>query len=228
MKTIINHEISTSTLVQNAVEVIEQLILHGEIKPGERLREQDLEKMIGISRTPIREALRCLEAHELAESFPRKGCCVRTISLENLYNTMEVGIALEEATLRLAHKRLTPEGIKALKDYVKGLHSSAKRKSPSYPLEAETEFIDLLNTLAQNGWLAKQLQVFRRFVQWQRSSYHFVNPDPKKAVERYAKIAQMLSEPDSDTEELVRYNSRTLRERYESFIAYAEKNGLNS
>lgn len=44
MKTIINHEISTSTLVQNAVEVIEQLILHGEIKPGERLREQDLEK----------------------------------------------------------------------------------------------------------------------------------------------------------------------------------------
>lgn len=115
MKTIINHEISTSTLVQNAVEVIEQLILHGEIKPGERLREQDLEKMIGISRTPIREALRCLEAHELAESFPRKGCCVRTISLENLYNTMEVGIALEEATLRLAHKRLTPEGIKGLK-----------------------------------------------------------------------------------------------------------------
>ena len=65
-------------------------------------------------------------------------------------------------------------------------------------------------------------------MQWQRSSYHFVNPDPKKAVERYAKIAQMPSEPDSDTEELVRYNSRTLRERYESFIAYAEKNGLNS
>lgn len=46
-------------------------------------------------------------------------------------------------------------------------------------------------------------------------------------MERYAKIAQMLSEPDCDTEELVRYNSRTLRERYESFIAYAEKNGLN-
>lgn len=228
MKTIINHEISTSTLVQNAVEVIEQLILHGEIKPGERLREQDLEKMIGISRTPIREALRCLEAHELAESFPRKGCCVRTISLKSLYDTMEVGIALEEATLRLAHKRINPKGIEALKVYIKGLRASARRKSPTYSLDAETRFIDLLNNLAKNAWLAKQLHVFRRIAQWQRNSYHFVNPDPKKALERYTTIAQMLSEPDSDTEELVRYNSRTLRERYESFIAYAEKNGLNS
>lgn len=220
-------DIPTGTLVQGAVEVIERLILEGSIKPGEHLREKELESRVGISRTPIREALRCLESHGLAESFPRKGCCVRTISLKSLYDTMEVGIALEEATLRLAHKRISPKGIEALKVYIKGLRASARRKSPTYSLDAETRFIDLLNNLAQNAWLAKQLHVFRRIAQWQRNSYHFVNPDPKKALERYTTIAQMLSEPDTDTEELVRYNSRTLRERYESFIKYAEKNGLD-
>lgn len=104
-------DIPTGTLVQGAVEVIERLILEGSIKPGEHLREKELESRVGISRTPIREALRCLESHGLAESFPRKGCCVRTISLKSLYDTMEVGIALEEATLRLDHKRISPKGI---------------------------------------------------------------------------------------------------------------------
>ena len=87
-------DIPTGTLVQGAVEVIERLILEGSIKPGERLREKELESRVGISRTPIREALWCLESHGLAESFPRKGYCVRTISLKSLYDTMEVGIAL--------------------------------------------------------------------------------------------------------------------------------------
>lgn len=142
-------DIPTGTLVQGAVEVIERLILEGSIKPGEHLREKELESRVGISRTPIREALRCLESHGLAESFPRKGCCVRTISLKSLYDTMEVGIALEEATLRLAHKRINPKGIEALKVYIKGLRASARRKSPTYSLDAETRFIDLLNNLAK-------------------------------------------------------------------------------
>ena len=57
-------DIPTGTLVQGAVEVIERLILEGSIKPGEHLREKELESRVGISRTPIREALRSVSGSE--------------------------------------------------------------------------------------------------------------------------------------------------------------------
>ena len=82
---------------------LRQAILRGELKPGERLMEIQLANKLGVSRTPIREAIRKLELEGLVLMIPRKGAEVAEITEKNMRDVLEVRKALEE----LAEERFT-------------------------------------------------------------------------------------------------------------------------
>ena len=88
---------------------LRQAILKGELAPGERLMEIQLAEKLGVSRTPIREAIRKLELEGLVLMIPRKGAEVAKISEKSLRDVLEVRRSLEELAIELACQRETDE-----------------------------------------------------------------------------------------------------------------------
>ena len=90
---------------------LREAILKGDLKPGERLMELQLAAKLGVSRTPIREAIRKLELEGLVLMIPRKGAEVAQITEKNMQDVLEVRKALEELSVQLACERITPEQV---------------------------------------------------------------------------------------------------------------------
>ena len=94
---------------------LRKAILRGELKPGERLMEIQLANKLGVSRTPIREAIRKLELEGLVLMIPRKGAEVAQITEKNMRDVLEVRKALEELAVQLACEKITAEEIEEMK-----------------------------------------------------------------------------------------------------------------
>ncbi|MEM8659632.1 MAG: GntR family transcriptional regulator [Pseudomonadota bacterium] len=88
--------------------LIQEVILSGEFQPGEGLNEQALADRYGVSRTPIREALRILTADGLVEQQPRKRARVAALPLGRVLEYMEALAEIEASCTRLAVRRMTP------------------------------------------------------------------------------------------------------------------------
>ena len=97
-------------------KTLRQAILKGELEPGERLMEIQLAERLGVSRTPIREAIRKLELEGLVLMVPRKGAEVARISEKNLRDVLEVRRTLEELAVDLACQRMNQEELQELKE----------------------------------------------------------------------------------------------------------------
>lgn len=98
-----------------AVEMIRRAILQGKLPPGYRLKEGELATELGISRTPIREALFTLQAEGLVESSPNRGATVRTYGLDELREMYDLRSLLESHAARRAAARLGHDAIDELR-----------------------------------------------------------------------------------------------------------------
>ncbi len=97
-------------------EQIRQEILYGDLRPGDRLRLEDLAKRLGVSMTPVREAMQHLEADGLVVCEPHKGARVAGLSLEEIRVIYAMREALESLATRLAVSRLTDRELAHLED----------------------------------------------------------------------------------------------------------------
>ncbi|MBR5047165.1 MAG: GntR family transcriptional regulator, partial [Eubacterium sp.] len=95
---------------------LRRAIITGYFSPGERLMEISLAGQLGVSRTPVREAIRKLELEGLVTMIPRKGAQVACITEEDLQDVIEVRSALEEFAVKLACRRIDEEGKKTMRD----------------------------------------------------------------------------------------------------------------
>jgi DNA-binding GntR family transcriptional regulator len=95
-------------------DLLEEAILEGELKPGERLRAEALAQRFGTSRTPIREALLQLEAHGLVEVEPNRGAVVKTFDREDLRDLYEVRALIEPHAAARAATRIAAEALQRL------------------------------------------------------------------------------------------------------------------
>lgn len=107
--------------VSIASEVFDQLrlkIISGELKNGERLVEMELAKYLGVSRTPVREAIQRLEQEGLVEILPRKHCLVKGIDFEAINEIILIRTLLEPTAARVAASKITDEQLLTLKGYL--------------------------------------------------------------------------------------------------------------
>lgn len=157
-----------------------QAIITGEIPPGERLMEIPLSKKLGVSRTPVREAIRMLELEGLVVMIPRKGAEVARITEKDLKDALEVRCALEELAVVLACQRITPDGRERLKAACIAFREAISTKHVPSIVDRDVEFHDAifaasdnprLITLTHNLWE----QVYRYRVEYVKDfSYHDV------------------------------------------------------
>ena len=109
-------------------QTLRQAILKGELEPGERLMEIQLANKLGVSRTPIREAIRKLELEGLVLMIPRKGAEVAEITEKSLRDVLEVRSSLEDLAVELACERISEEQIGELKKAAEGFKEALQGK----------------------------------------------------------------------------------------------------
>ena len=150
---------------------LRQAILRGELKPGERLMEIQLADKLGVSRTPIREAIRKLELEGLVLMIPRRGAEVAEITEKSLRDVLEVRGALEELAVELACDRITEEGIEQLKVAAKEFEEALQSGDVTTYAEADVKFHDVIYLATENQRLIQLLYNLREQMYRYRVEY---------------------------------------------------------
>lgn len=136
---------------------LRERILKGVYKPGERLMEIHLADQLGVSRTPIREAIRMLELEGLVKMVPRKGAQVAKISKEDLQDVLEVRKALDTLSVKLACERITEDEIKLLNNAEREFEKALASKDVRDIAEADVAFHDVIHAATKNGRLKSMI-----------------------------------------------------------------------
>ena len=136
---------------------LRQAILKGELEPGERLMEIQLADRLGVSRTPIREAIRKLELDGLVLMIPRKGAEVARISEKSLREVLEVRRSLEELATELACQRMNANALQELEDAQESFQNAIREGDLMMIAEADEHYHDIIYRGTSNSRLVQIL-----------------------------------------------------------------------
>lgn len=150
------------TLAERMVRALEDEIVSGRQTSGVRLDEQRLADFYGVSRTPVREALRELVATGLVEKRPHRGFIVRHWTQQELSDLFETMALMEASCGRLAAERITNAEIKSLRELMKALDAVVKQADASRYDELNRELHSLIYQSAHNSILVETANSIRR------------------------------------------------------------------
>lgn len=177
---------------------LREAILKGEIEPGERLMEIALSQKLGVSRTPIREAIRKLELEGLVIMTPRKGAVVAEITLKDLQDVLEVRMNLEKLAVELACNKATAEDIDELKKLHKEFKETLQQEDLTVVAEADVKFHDAIYRITDNKRLIQILNNLRE--QMYRYRLEYIKDDKYRnlLVDEHAGIIEAIENRDVD------------------------------
>ena len=140
---------------------LREAIINGTLRPGERLMEIQMAEELGVSRTPVREAIRKLELEGFVVMMPRKGAYVAGISFKDIEDVFEVRASLEALASGLAAERITGEELEDLERIlVRKKEIIADSDLPAF-VESDTQFHDSLYKCSRNQRLIQMLSNLR-------------------------------------------------------------------
>ena len=150
---------------------LREAILNGEIKPGERLMELQLAAKLGVSRTPIREAIRMLVQEGLAVTVPRKGAEVAKMTEKDMEDVLIIRAALDELAVELACDAITEEQFKQLQGARRTFENSLKTGDLRKIAAADVKFHDVIYQATGNARLVAMLNNLREQMYRYRIEY---------------------------------------------------------
>ena len=150
---------------------LREAILKGELKPGERLMELQLAAKLGVSRTPIREAIRMLEQEGLAVTIPRKGAEVAKMTEKDMEDVLQIRDALDELAASIACEQMTKEQLDTLTETMHEFEESTKSKDLKKIAAADVKFHDIIYQATGNPKLVNMLNNLREQMYRYRLEY---------------------------------------------------------
>ncbi|MCC8102739.1 MAG: GntR family transcriptional regulator [Clostridiales bacterium] len=198
-------------------QTLRQAILRGEIRPGERLMEIHLAKKLGVSRTPVREALRMLELEGLVTTIPRKGAVVAEITVSDLEDVLEVRLALEELAVQIVCKKLTKEQLEELKALAAEFCRTLDGDDVVACAEADMTFHDAIYNATGNKRLIQILNNLREQMYRYRMEYLKDKESHQVLAQEHEEILQALEA--CDEQKALEATSRHIARQKEHIIA---------
>ncbi len=175
-------------------QTLRQAILRGKLQPGERLMEIHLAQQLGVSRTPVREAIRMLEQEGLVIMIPRKGAIVAEITKSDLEDVLEVRAALEELAVKKACRNISQEQLQELKKAAGKFAASLQKEELMACAQADVAFHEIISAATENRRLIQILNNIRE----QIYRYRLENLKDKSShanlVEEHTAICRALEE----------------------------------
>ncbi|WP_291236520.1 GntR family transcriptional regulator [Frisingicoccus sp.] len=178
---------------------LRQAILKGELEPGERLMEMQLAEQLGVSRTPIREAIRKLELEGLVVMIPRRGAIVAKITEKDLRDVLEVRSSLERLSTELACERMEDNTIIELKKAQEAFKAALNQDDITLQAQRDVEFHDVIYKSTGNLRLIQMLNNLREQMYRYRLEYLKYDPAHQTLIEEHELIIGALSKRDKET-----------------------------
>ena len=172
-------------------------ILKGQLKPGERLLENHLADKLGVSRTPVREALRMLEQENLVELIPRRGSQVLDISAEDIKNILEIRSALEVVSIRHACQKMDNDSLKELKKHNAEFEAAFEARDYEGVATADEKFHDVIFSAAGNKRLVVIISNIQAQVYRYRMAYLKVYETKTAVLNHHRNIIEAIEKHDA-------------------------------
>lgn len=145
-------------MAEAALAELQDSILSGELAPGTPLRLEELAARLGMSISPVREAVRRLESLGLAVHVPHRGARVSELALDDLHDTYEVRLVLEPLAVSRAAERFTADDARAARTHLAAYADARALNNDAAAREAHAEFHFTLYRAAGSDWLLRLIQ----------------------------------------------------------------------
>ncbi len=184
---------------------LRQAILTGELKSGERLMELHLAKKLGVSRTPIREAIRMLELEGLVTMIPRKGAEVSALSKQDITDVLEVRRSLDMLAVSLCCKRHTGEDYALLEEAAEAFKKAVRDGDLTEVARADVAFHDRITASSGNRRLIQLVNNLAERMYRYRMEYIRNAENHENLIKEHDKILACIKKRDAQkAEEAIR------------------------
>jgi DNA-binding GntR family transcriptional regulator len=223
-----------ATLASEAYDELRVAVIDGQLPPGTPLRLEELARQLGMSISPVREAVRLLETQGLAEYAPYRGARVTMLSAKEMAEVYEARAALERVSVRRAAVEFTPEHRAALEDALKKLESAYAESDKVAIVRANSTFHSRIAAASGSHWLERLLSPLLEISErYAAAVIGDGTPEPARVIEArgHAVILAALAANDPDgAEEALKQHfdafSELLEDRLEPAAAvFADKSG---
>ncbi|MFN2331888.1 MAG: GntR family transcriptional regulator [Halomonas sp.] len=194
------------TLAERVFQQLQDAIVRGELPPGSKITEPGLSKAFGISRGPLREAMRRLEAHRLIERVPHVGARVIKLSMQELLELFDVREALESMAARLAAEHMTAAEIAGLRELlaVHERQADLKKGEAYFQREGDLDFHYRIVQGSHNRMLVTMLcDDLYYLVRLYRTQFSATGSRPQRAFVEHHRIVDAIEAGDAELSELL-------------------------
>ena len=206
------------SLTERVYMTLRQMILNMELPPGTRLKDIELARKLGVSNTPLREAMRWLAADSLVESIPRRGTFVKRLTAEESGRLYEIREALEVLAARLAAERATSETLSRISEAAAGHLKAVESGNVQEYLALDRQFHTLIAEGSKNEILVSMLNLIADRIYIVRRLTSNVEKDFLTSRE-HMEIAEALSRRDGErAAELIQKHIRRHGGRVHEFL----------
>ena len=188
-------------------ESLRDAIRRGVLKPGERLMEIQLAEELGVSRTPVREAIRKLELEGYVIMMPRRGTYVASMSIRDINEIFEIRTALESLSNGLAAERITDEELESLQRLLVMIGGYVEEGNMDKIVETDIEFHDLLYRAARNSRLVGIISNLREQLTRFRTLSMSYPGRLETTLEEQREIVEAIAEGDVKRATIEEFNS---------------------
>ena len=161
-------EVSNAPMSMSLLAKLQRDILTGKYRPGQKLTEQNLCKEYGVSRTPIREALRQLETDGLVENILNRGCFVIGLSQEDFEDMFELRKAYEIQAVKWGIRRISDDEMDTLEETFEFMEFYTMRGDLDKMMVINAGFHQVIYEAAHNRMLQKTLTSYQNFMKYHR------------------------------------------------------------
>ena len=182
---------------------LRQAIITGEFAPGERLMEIALANRLGVSRTPVREAIRKLELEGLVKIIPNKGAYVTGITPKDVQDIYMIRSILEGMCARWATEHITPEQIEQLEEIVllSEFHLKKDKDKVVQVSDLDGKFHHVLYEASNSRIMEHTLSDFHKYVKMARMLSVGAKNRAEKSIEEHKAILEAIKKGDADEAE---------------------------
>lgn len=194
-------DIENNSLRGRVFHQLQNDILNGKYQFGENLVETKLSEELGVSRTPIREAIRQLELEGLVKSVPNKGVFVTGITSKDIEDIYTIRMMIEGLAARWASEKITPEELNELNEAVELEEFYTSRNDTGHLLESDSRFHEIIFRASKSKPLMHTLSTFHQYVQRARNVSLGSPGRAQKVLNEHKAILQAIAGRDAEKAE---------------------------
>ena len=192
------------SLVQQIVQNLEQQIISGALRPGQRIIEQSISEAFGVSRSPVREACRVLESQGLVVHCPRKGIFVSSLSPEEAEEIYLIRANLESLATQLAVKRQEPNVLRKLKKIHRQTAEAVARNDFRSYFRLNLQFHETIHAACKSERLVQLLDIFSKKIRRYRFKLLSSEGRMQESQSHHEKLLHFFETRDADGAEKFR------------------------